>query len=381
MRTQQFSRSGRTPKAKPVGDPRIGLLTAPGLAKICLQELELMGIKYSNPNILHLRNHDLILITLATREVRKTSRLRTVDDVFFIIESERALASHGALNALRKTQLKDPILQGIALKFDTRRSTKRTTNYWVFVKQDRDSAVFRKQIAQALVENIAREFSKWKAREPADIELWAFMCNERLTYGLRLSDAAFRKRRYKVDERAGALRPTIAAAMAVLAMRDLSSPAKVLDPMCGSGTILIEAAALNGHCTCLGIDIDESAVELAKLNTRQARLDERIEFLHGDSTDQDSGVFESARQPAEKFDCIISNLPFGVKFKPADLQQLYNSALKIWKLQLSPSGRMILLVADGALLLKEAKKVGLKARTICTLRVLGRLAIVTELYL
>ena len=59
----------------------------------------------------------------------------------------------------------------------------------------------------------------------------------------------------------------------------------VLDPFCGSGTLLMEAAILG--MKCIGIDIDGDAVQGARLNLRwlSSDLGEKLDFriLKGDA--------------------------------------------------------------------------------------------------
>jgi tRNA G10 N-methylase Trm11 len=68
-------------------------------------------------------------------------------------------------------------------------------------------------------------------------------------------------------ERRGALRPTVAAAMVRLAGRTRGA---LLDPCCGSGTILEEAAARGWQAR--GSDIDLEALRAARRNARSPLL-------------------------------------------------------------------------------------------------------------
>jgi putative N6-adenine-specific DNA methylase len=86
---------------------------------------------------------------------------------------------------------------------------------------------------------------------------------------LRLSDKTMRHRAYKVEHQPASLRPTMAAAMVRLAG---AAPGDVvLDPMCGSGTILMEAAAI-----ALGVPPGgKRAFAFEKLRTFDRKLWER----------------------------------------------------------------------------------------------------------
>ena len=75
---------------------------------------------------------------------------------------------------------------------------------------------------------------------------------------------------------------------------------QVLDPFCGSGTLLIEWARRAPKSALTGIDIAFSALEIAKENMRAAGV--RAGLVHKDCT---------AFVPRTPYDLILSNLPFG----------------------------------------------------------------------
>uniref|UniRef100_A0A663N5B1 U6 snRNA (guanine-N(2))-methyltransferase THUMPD2 n=1 Tax=Athene cunicularia TaxID=194338 RepID=A0A663N5B1_ATHCN len=113
--------------------------------------------------------------------------------------------------------------------------------------------------------------------------------------------------------RTAGLRSTIAWAMASLA--EISAGAFVLDPMCGLGTLLLEAAK-EWPVTCYwGADISDSQLEGADVNIRTADLMDKIELL--------KASVKALPLPSESFDAVISDIPFGKKFKVTkDIQLL-----------------------------------------------------------
>lgn len=105
--------------------------------------------------------------------------------------------------------------------------------------------------------------------------------------------------------RTAGLRSTVAWAMASLA--EISAGALVLDPMCGLGTILLEAAKEWPEACYWGADISDSQLEGADGNIRTAGLMDKIELL--------KASVKALPLPSESFDCVISDIPFGKKFK------------------------------------------------------------------
>jgi tRNA (guanine6-N2)-methyltransferase len=82
------------------------------------------------------------------------------------------------------------------------------------------------------------------------------------------------ERTYRVCTQTSSLNPAIAYAMNQLA--ELESKDRVLDPCCGTGTILIERQLLL-PCECVGVDIDPRALECARKNTEAYRHPELVE--------------------------------------------------------------------------------------------------------
>ena len=142
---------------------------------------------------------------------------------------------------------------------------------------------------------IARVFPRWRPDDPADIEFWVYWSKD-VTLALRLSDRTLKYRNQEPPKLPGALRPTVAAAMVELAK--LEDGYKVLDPLCGSGTILDECRRQFDSLTLVGSDQSRSAVAMAT-----SRLDGKAIFqqVSLDNLDHLSGTF----------DRVITNLPWG----------------------------------------------------------------------
>jgi predicted RNA methylase len=120
----------------------------------------------------------------------------------------------------------------------------------------------RTELRDELTRAVLRERPRWRPADQAALELWALHTRaRRLRLGLRLSDRRMRQRAGREVERPGALRPVLAAAM--LRLAGLSRGA-VLDPCCGSGTIVGEA--LDQGRRAIGGDVDAGALAAARAN-------------------------------------------------------------------------------------------------------------------
>ncbi|XP_033031811.1 THUMP domain-containing protein 2 isoform X2 [Trachypithecus francoisi] len=129
------------------------------------------------------------------------------------------------------------------------------------------------------------------------------------------------------------LRSTIAWAMASLA--DIKAGAFVLDPMCGLGTILLEAAKEWPDVYYVGADVSNSQLLGTWDNLKAAGLEDKIELLK-------VSVIELPL-PSESVDIIISDIPFGKKFK---LGKDIKSILQEMERVLHVGGTIVLLLSE-----------------------------------
>ncbi|XP_068597801.1 THUMP domain-containing protein 2 [Brachionichthys hirsutus] len=100
------------------------------------------------------------------------------------------------------------------------------------------------------------------------------------------------------------LRSTVAWAMASLGQ--IQPGTRVLDPMCGVGTILIEAAREHQAACFLGVDIDDGQLQKANENVEFAELGKRVHLLKASSV--------ALPLPSASVDSVVCDLPFGKKF-------------------------------------------------------------------
>uniref|UniRef100_A0A3P8RA11 THUMP domain-containing protein n=1 Tax=Astatotilapia calliptera TaxID=8154 RepID=A0A3P8RA11_ASTCA len=132
------------------------------------------------------------------------------------------------------------------------------------------------------------------------------------------------------------LRSTTAWAMASLA--HIQPGFRVVDPMCGVGTILIEAAQEHKDACFLGVDIDEAQLQKASENIAFAELENRINLLKASSL--------VLPVPSATVDAVICDLPFGRKFG-SRIDMAANLPLILTEMErvLRPGGILVLLLS------------------------------------
>uniref|UniRef100_W5NFH8 THUMP domain containing 2 n=1 Tax=Lepisosteus oculatus TaxID=7918 RepID=W5NFH8_LEPOC len=133
------------------------------------------------------------------------------------------------------------------------------------------------------------------------------------------------------------LRSTTAWAMASLAAIKQDG-CFVLDPMCGVGTILIEAAKEWQNAFFLGIDINESQLKKARENIQFSDLTSRIELMKASVTE--------IPLPAASVDAVICDIPFGRKFGcKTDVRIMLPAIVKEMERVLRVGGTLVLLLS------------------------------------
>ncbi|XP_034369658.1 U6 snRNA (guanine-N(2))-methyltransferase THUMPD2 isoform X1 [Arvicanthis niloticus] len=177
---------------------------------------------------------------------------------------------------------------------------------------------------------LMRQFG-WKAdlRNP-NLEIFIHLNDAYSVVGIPLLRIPLASRTY--IQTAG-LRSTIAWAMASIA--EIKAGALVLDPMCGLGTILVEAAEEWPDVFYMGADVSDTQLLGACENLKAAGLADRIELLKGSVTD--------LPLPSQSVDVIISDIPFGKKFK---LGKDIKSILQEMERVLRVGGTMVLLLSE-----------------------------------
>ncbi len=149
---------------------------------------------------------------------------------------------------------------------------------------------------------------------------------------LKLYTLEDRRFTYRKEVLATSIRPVNAALTCFLASDYIIEDAKVLDPFCGTGTMLIERHKFRKANTTYGIDLFGEAIDKAKVNTEIAH--QIIHYINRDFFDFKHDYL---------FDEIITNMPFVIgKSNREDIVVLYDRFFEKAKLHLEPNGIVIL---------------------------------------
>ncbi|MGH3685776.1 MAG: TRM11 family SAM-dependent methyltransferase [Pseudonocardiaceae bacterium] len=250
--------------------------------------------------------------------------LRLAEDVFVTLAHTASGPPRRVADALTtKTDLE----RGLSVWTRFARHLNSSMTYRVIARVLDESRFKRTELRDAVTTAVAGQRPRWRVADPAELELWVLEY-ERVSFvaGLRLSDKRMRQHGDgRAAQRHGALRPVVAAAMIRLAGEP---PGRILDPCCGSGTLLDEA--LSAGWLAAGSDIDPGAVAIARENVPHAVVQpaDVVNLPHDEAT----------------FDAVVSNLPFGRQFQVEDPARWLRRALTEMARITRPGGRIVILI-------------------------------------
>lgn len=194
-------------------------------------------------------------------------------------------------------------------------------------------------VKKAVVENLKTKYKQqWFEETGERYPIHVFLNRDRAALYLDTSGLALHKRGYRELSNAAPIKETLASAMVMLTPWKLDRA--FIDPLCGSGTIPIEAALIglnmapglgrsfvsdnwrwitkgvwetakeearslirnDADLNIQGYDIDESALKVARINAKLAGLENRIHFQKRDIKEL---------QSKDRYGFIVTNPPYG----------------------------------------------------------------------
>ena len=208
-------------------------------------------------------------------------------------------------------------------------------------------------VKKAVVESLKKSYLETGLlkEDKEKYPIYVFIHKDKVTLTIDTSGTALHKRGYRERANKAPIRETLAAA--IMELVPWRPGRTLVDPMCGSGTLLIEAAMKginmapglnrefiseswrtmdkkiwwdvrreayanvdeNIEFKIYGYDIDEEALEIARENAEIAGVADYIEFKYGDATEFSSN---------EEYGFIVTNPPYGERLEDTDtVKMLY----------------------------------------------------------
>ena len=208
-------------------------------------------------------------------------------------------------------------------------------------------------VKKAVVESLKKSYLETGLlkEDKEKYPIYVFIHKDKVTLTIDTSGTALHKRGYRERANKAPIRETLAAA--IMELVPWRPGRTLVDPMCGSGTLLIEAAMKGINMApginrefiseswrtmdkkiwwdvrreayakvdediefkIYGYDIDEEALEIARENAEIAGVADYIEFKYGDATEFSSD---------EEYGFIVTNPPYGERLEDTDtVKMLY----------------------------------------------------------
>ncbi|SFU28251.1 bifunctional 23S rRNA (guanine(2069)-N(7))-methyltransferase RlmK/23S rRNA (guanine(2445)-N(2))-methyltransferase RlmL [Xenorhabdus koppenhoeferi] len=207
------------------------------------------------------------------------------------------------------------------------------------------------KVKDAIVDSFVRKIKQRPdvAKQQPDIRVNVFLNKEKATVSLDLSGDSLHIRGYRDLAGQAPLKENLAAAVILRSGWTIGTP--MVDPMCGSGTLLIEAAMMAADCApglhrthwgfkswlkfdeaiwreitteaqvrfrkglqgttsrFFGADIDRRVMDMARSNARRAGVAQLIQFQQGDASKLENPVQEGTSGT------VLSNPPYGERLE------------------------------------------------------------------
>lgn len=215
-------------------------------------------------------------------------------------------------------------------------------------------------VKKAVVERLKEKYeTDWFEETGPEFTIQVGMLNNIATLTIDTSGSGLNKRGYRLQAGEAALKETLAAALVQLSF--WNKERLLIDPMCGSGTILIEAALIgrniapglnrefaserwpsisknvwtdtrrearaaidkNAELQLYGYDIDPTLITASKANAKRAGVERDIKFEQKNIKDL---------WIDQQYGIIISNPPYGIKLGEfRELNEIYISIHKTFR--------------------------------------------------
>jgi tRNA (guanine6-N2)-methyltransferase len=270
--------------------------------------------------------------------------LRTVEDLFAVIDYRPVLDGRTALERITAGVRATPLVaQALATRnrLEPGLRSGHRLRYRVVARMMGEHEFRRIDLARAVERGIAeRGDHSWRlSPDEADVEFWATLFADEFLLAMRLSGERLRHREYKVAHLPGSLRPSVAAALGWL-----SRPAPddiVLDPFCGTGTILIERAHLGRYRHLIGCDREAQALAAARENVGPRY--QPLELHPWDAL--------AIPLPDRSVSKIITNLPWGLRHgSHEENRRVYPRVFAELRRVVQPGGRIVVLTGETRLM-------------------------------
>lgn len=184
-----------------------------------------------------------------------------------------------------------------------------------------------------------------------DVNVRVDLYGGHLVAGVQRTDKSLGKRIKRARVLRTSIKPTIAAAMVRLAGAHRGA-GRLIDPLCGTGNIPIEAKRMNSRLDVYACDWDGGTVEVSRATLANHGLEVDVRVCDARAL---RGVYP------EPFDYIVTDPPYGVRLgRRSGIAVLYRALMPSLEDVLSEDGRLVVAVLKFGTFLGALEKSGLE---------------------
>ena len=242
--------------------------TVGGLEEVALQDMKRRLRAIDQVRVERRQRHARIFFYYE-RSPRKLLELRCVDNLFVLLAMIRGVTvGRPGLMRIAEQVARADLIPGIALH-DTLHGLKPDPWFKLTCTGGRSHRFSASELHQVVKTVVEAKYGIPTEGEGMPYSLHLHLDGKNAVLGLQLSPRRMRDREYRVENVPGGLESTVGYCMAFLARvekRDVC-----LDPMCGSGTTLLEAGIAFEPATLLGGDMQAQVLEAAQCCGRRGR--------------------------------------------------------------------------------------------------------------
>ena len=313
--------------------PKFVALCAEGLEDILIEDLK----QYDSRTF---KKYKGLVIFNFDGDPKHLPRIKTADDILLLITTFKGITRYKkSLQSIREQTAKSDIDAALSIISQIRGFT---NNYYINA-----SYVGRRDYKSGEIEGAVQDgILKNHVWEPGEELLFRPILRPDVSLlGISILDVPLHIKNRLLETVPGSIKSSIAVSL--LKIANANPEDTLLDPMCGSGIIPIEAQDIVREA--MGIDIDENIINSANINAGEK--DVNVKFIKGDSTKIKLG---------EKVTKIVSNLPFDKQVKVKDVDKFFSKLLEHMVDVTTEQAVFVFLTRQPKILIKETKKHELK---------------------
>jgi len=315
----------------------IVLRTMPGFALKLKDQLNKLGYDAHTT-----KNNDQD-VTVVTNNITEIFKIRTFSSLYFLVERKVDLNGKAVFAALSRFGLTSFLKETHVTNFE--KIYYRIEIPGTSITQQKRSE-YIKEISSYINTMPDIEDNPFNYQFELLIETYSRSCDIYINLKT-IKDTRFD---YRKNTLPASISPYIAAIVAEYIKKYASPSSNILDPFCGTGTMLIERSKSAPYSRLNGVDIKKKAIDFAVENSKLAGIN--VEYILSDIL---------RYNPKIKYNEIISNMPFGNRVGTHDANiEIYKGFFKSVKSYLADNAILALYTMEGKLLEATASKNGLR---------------------